>query len=387
MTATVNGSPIIDAAIRMPAVGAWHADVGATTDTALTGAVTLLAEGVSFAGTVLRSGMSGTRSKAKIVGGKAGLSKELAAKLYLGPTVGQVVTDLAREAGETLSAAADASVTTFRLPKWERAQGTAGHALTAVLAAAGAVWRVLRDGTIWYGPQTWPAADVQHRLIDEDWTSGVIEIAPDAPDLLPATTFRSQRIEHVVHRIGPSSLRTEAWIIRAGGSLERFLGGILRKIDYSRAYRCRVVSQHNDGRLELMPDDDAIRGAGLDFVPIKHGLPGVTVKVPAGVFVNVAFDDGDPSKPFAALFEPGSVTEVQFDGGTKSVARVDDTLQTELFFQFAPGSGGAVGVLFVRAPGATTWTSVATAPIAPLPATTGTQCVGKIIAGNDKLKA
>lgn len=306
MAATVDGASLIRSTIRMPAVGAWHCDVDATRDTALSGTVTVTIEGIDFVGTVVRAGLSGSRSEARLVGGKGGLSKELSAKAYDGPTVGQVVADVLREAGETLTASPDSATKASRLPKWERAKGAAGHALTAVLAAAGAVWRVQRDGTVWYGPQTWATQDVEHVLIDEDWVDGLIEIAPQAPDLLPGVTFRSQRIEQVVHRIESSSLRTEAHLTRANSSLQRFLGSILRKIDYSRLWPSQVVSQHADGRLELLPDDDAIRGSGLDNVAIRFGQPGHKLEVRVGTKVLLGFEAGDPSRPFVAGWEQGA---------------------------------------------------------------------------------
>lgn len=306
MTATIDGSPILSATIRMPAVGAWHLDIEARRDTALAGTVTASIDGIAFVATVIRAGLSGSRSRAKLVGGKGRLSRDLGAKQYVGPTVGQVVADILSEAGETVSATVDAATKAHALPSWERAKGLAGHALTAVLAKAGAVWRVERGGAVWYGPQTWAAQDVDHVVIDEDWVAGVIEIAPEAPDLLPGVTFRGQRIESVVHRIGPSSLRTEARLTRGGSMLERFLEGVLRKIDYSRLWPATVTKQNADGTLELVPDDDRIRGTGLDKVPIRYGQPGHKLEVRTGDRVLVGFAAGDASRPYVAGWEQGA---------------------------------------------------------------------------------
>lgn len=97
------------------------------------------------------------------------------------------------------------------------------------------------------------------------------------------------------------------------------------RLDYCALYACRVVAQNADGSLELQPDD--ARMPSLSGVPIRHGLPGVTVTVAAGSRVLLGFEDASPSRPFAALWDASSVTEIKFNGGTKSIARVDDAVE------------------------------------------------------------
>jgi hypothetical protein len=43
--------------------------------------------------------------------------------------------------------------------------------------------------------------------------------------------------------------------------------------------------------------------------------------------VLLQFDNGDPGKPFAALWETGSITSITFDGGTQKIARQGDLTQ------------------------------------------------------------
>jgi hypothetical protein len=85
-----------------------------------------------------------------------------------------------------------------------------------------------------------------------------------------------------------------------------------------------VERDHGDGTLDLLPDDPRVRGTGLSRVPIRHGLPGVTVRVVTGSRVLLGFVEGDPRKPYASLWQPGSIEEVSFDGGTAGVARIGD---------------------------------------------------------------
>jgi hypothetical protein len=44
---------------------------------------------------------------------------------------------------------------------------------------------------------------------------------------------------------------------------------------------------------------------------MRHGIPGLTVKVAVGEYVNLFFENGDPKRPAAALWPDGSsVTEL-----------------------------------------------------------------------------
>lgn len=107
-------------------------------------------------------------------------------------------------------------------------------------------------------------------------------------------------------------------------SIRRLIQAVTRETLYLRDYECTVERDHGDGTLDLLPDDEKVRGTGLSRVPIRHGLPGVTVRVVTGSRVLLGFVEGDPRKPYASLWQPGSIEEISFDGGTASVARVGD---------------------------------------------------------------
>jgi len=107
-------------------------------------------------------------------------------------------------------------------------------------------------------------------------------------------------------------------------ALAKFIRFVMRDTRYHALYPCTVEAQAADGTLDLTPDDEAIRGTGLQAVPIRHGLPGVRVKVKQGARLLLGFEAGDPTRPFAALWEPGAIEEISIDGGTKPVARAGD---------------------------------------------------------------
>ena len=90
----------------------------------------------------------------------------------------------------------------------------------------------------------------------------------------------------------------------------RLVRAIMRDTLYHAQYICTVQSQDADGNLDLLPDDERIRGTGLSRVPIRYGIPGVTARVVAGARVTLAFEAGDPSRPFAALWDPGVIEEI-----------------------------------------------------------------------------
>jgi hypothetical protein len=334
---TVNGKNLLECKLSMGRVGAWHADVVASSGEPLTNPIVLDIDGVKFHGTTVPgySGAFAERATCRVVGGKGGLSKTLPARNYAnGPTLRVVLDDIMRECGESLSETSDTSIVNHFFSNWQRVEGPASKALVSVLDAVGGSWRVLADGKIWIGIDSFPAVTKKYDVLDEDWVSGTIFVAPDAPDLAPAVTFDGHQISYVVHRIG-ESLRTELHLTQPGNAFERIFKGLRQEIDYSRTYPCKVVTQNDDdGTLQLMPDDGRVGGGkvgatGLDRVPIRLGLPGFSAKVPNGARVTLGFDAGDPKRPYAALWDDkgNAPTEIKFMNGNRAFARVGDQVK------------------------------------------------------------
>jgi len=124
-------------------------------------------------------------------------------------------------------------------------------------------------------------------------------------------------------------LRTEAHAVSASSALNRALRGLRQKIDYSRLYPCKVAAQNGDGTLSLVPDDARMKGHGLERVKIRYGLPGFKANVRGGARVRLGFDAGDPSRPFAALWDEdgeSSVDSIEFlpHSQQAGVARIGD---------------------------------------------------------------
>lgn len=153
-------------------------------------------------------------------------------------------------------------------------------------------------------------------------------------------------------------------------AIRRIIDYVVRERVYLRSYECTVEAQNDDGTVDLLPDDDAIRGTGLQSVTIYHGLPGVTVRVVPGARVLLQFTNANPSKPYASLWRSGDIEEISFNGGQAPVARQGDPVAV-----YWPATAAIVGTISAPA-GAFVGTL-----------TLGTQSAGIIQSGASKVKA
>jgi hypothetical protein len=320
MTATVNGKNLLSATITEPRFGVWSAVIDVDSDEAITGKVTLEIDTVTWVGTVMKGDLHAGRFHAQVVGGAGKLATVLPAKYYLGAPMSVVLGDLMLGTGEELSIAVDDLVRTFSVARWARPQGKASAAIKQCADEMGLVWRVLRSGTIWLGAEKWVDHKPEYDEIDRAPGRDSMLIAPTAPTLQPGVRFLTRNVSRVTTTTkGGGGLRQEILfeVPGASGRVADDIAALIashtdNKIDYSRLYPAKVLKQAGDGTLELLPDSEKIRGNGLTRVPIRHGIPGVTVKVPPGGKVLLFFESGDPKLPAAALWPTGeSVTEVR----------------------------------------------------------------------------
>lgn len=154
-------------------------------------------------------------------------------------------------------------------------------------------------------------------------------------------------------------------------ALRELIEHVTRDRIYMRNYDAVVQRQHADGSVDLMPDDPLVRGNGLSNVPIRHGLPGVTVKVRVGSRCLLGYANGDPTLPYAHLWDKTAIEEISFDGGTAPIARQGDAVAVSW-----PPSLLITGTLAGPTPGAFTGLL-----------TIATQSAGIIQSGASKVKA
>lgn len=315
MTASVNDRDVLSAMVREPRIGIWTCELDADNETALTGDITLTIDDVAWHGTVLRGDVEAGHYHAWVVGGKYGLAKQVSAKHYLSAAGRLILRELLEACGETLAATTDAAVLTKVFPRWSRAKGTAGSALAQFAADSGVSWRVLRDGTVWLGLETWPESKVTYDELEYMPARGAIDIAPEQPTVKPGEHFDGGNIALVTTNVGPDGTRqtilyedaTVGAQDRPRQQLENTIESVVgRRLNLSNWYAARVVSQATDGSVDLLPDDDRMRGAGISRVPLRHGLPGCTVKVKPGARVTLFFENNDAKQPAAGLWPDGS---------------------------------------------------------------------------------
>jgi hypothetical protein len=303
------GAPVLDAEVTMQRVGTWHAEVTLDLDeeTAPTGLLVFQIDGIEFRGTVMpsRAGAHAGKTKVKVVGGAGGLQRDLEPRNYAGGVtrVRTVVADILRDAGETLSPDSQAAVLDAQIPAWQRAKGPGSVALSKLLDRQGATWRTLRDGTVWVGVDGWPEVVPSGVVLDEDWATGSVTIAPNEPGLVPGVICRGQRVESVTHRVGRRGSTQELNANGVRAAMDSFLRKVRAESEYAYRYRCRVARQNGNGTVDVEVDDARMKGRGVGGCRIRLGIPGARVAVPPGARCLVGWDDGDPALPYVDGWE------------------------------------------------------------------------------------
>ncbi len=333
------GVALINAEVSMAVEGPWKAIVEIDEleegEEPPTGPFIFDLDGVEFVGTVDpdRSGAWGGRTKVRVVGGAGGLYTKIKVRNYAGglTKVKTVLDDILRDSGEALSTESSTSILDQRLDGWERTDGTAAEALSVLCKKVGASWRVLRDGKIWIGKDEWPDIEPAGTVMDPDPGSGIIVVRPEFATLVPGVRIRGQQARQILYRVGRKGLQAEVY----ARSTSEMLGGVIDRAtkgsEYSKRYRCEVVTQNADGTVDVKVDDTRMAGKGIGKCRVRVGLPGTKLTVPKGARCLVGWDDGDPSLPFVDSWESSTkVTLVEVGKGAVAVAQAGGTVQALL---------------------------------------------------------
>jgi hypothetical protein len=343
MTVQLNNDPALTLSLHLPLNGAWSAELSVATDAdyAVGDQVTLTVLDLDLVGRVVRSAQFAERLSIRLTGGAADWSQAVGVKHYRNTTADQVVSDVGLTLANGLNVA---------LPFWTRAPGTVGSTVQAIAQYLAVTWRVLPNGQIRVAAESPAAVDPQAVELVRDPARGLVQLAPDVAAVLPGVLVGTDVVGDVVYNLTDAGVRciyyTDARATLRG-SLERLIRWVTRDTIYLTLYSAQVIRQAADGTLDLLPDDLRLQSAGLQGVPIRHGLPGVTVEVPAGETVLLGFDSGDPARPYAALWHAGQVTKVRI-GGTEAVAlaslvetrlaNMQTAIDTHLHTSAAPGA-------------------------------------------------
>lgn len=316
MTIELNSESVLTASVHFPMNGAWSAELSVASDATLAegDAASLKILDQTFVGRVVRAGLFSDRLSVRVTGGAADWSQPVDVKHYRNTTADRVLGDV----GLTLAAPVGTA-----LPFWTRTQGTVGSTIQTLARYIALNWRVQPGGAVFLGPDTQTTAEDPEAVeIGRDPGRGIVQLAPERATILPGLLFGQDTVGDVVYNLTSDGVRCVYYTdgrATLRGSLERLIRWVMRDTTYFTLYTAQVIRQAADGTLDLLPDDLRLQSSGLQGVPIRHGLPGVTVKVPAGERVLLGFDSGDPTKPYAALWHEGQVTTVSV-GGSEPVA-------------------------------------------------------------------
>lgn len=213
---SVNGFLCVRGRISLPLVGAWVADVVAEPDDvdgSFPGpgsAVTMTIGEQGFSGVVRRASSPFGTVFARLIGGAGGLPTQLDAKSYQNTTVQNVLEDILDDCGETLASNSDQGLMAQPLPFWVRMATPGWQALSMLIrtVTAGA-WRVLPNGTIWVGVDTYPGTSLESfELLSYLPQELRAEIYSDNPTLLPGQAFLGGNVSGVEHAIEPARILT-----------------------------------------------------------------------------------------------------------------------------------------------------------------------------------
>lgn len=214
---TLAGADVHRGRIHMPQRGWWWAEIDSDSQTAPTGRVSIAAAGgFTLTGFVVRSGVYLDTARSHIVGGAGGLTKIISPAAFQNALVRDVLNAVLGGVGESLSSTIPASVLATLLASWTLTASTAARALDSLTFAAGAqTWRVLGDGTIWLGNETWPSQSLpaSSDVLDIHPTGPRFEIGCATPALMPGVflTDVGSNVLAVDHFITPERVRTWAW--------------------------------------------------------------------------------------------------------------------------------------------------------------------------------
>lgn len=312
-SATLAGHRATRARVSLPASGCWYADACVDGDVELAGSVELVIADLTLRGTVLAGGPNVPktgRSWFQVVGGAGGWGRTIGPKPYAtdsGVKLTTVVTDAAKDCGETIDAAT-MPLTERVGPAFVRGEAPASRVLEQVRPSD---WYVGEDGVTRLGKRARrDFAGVATRVMS-DRAAGTIKLAPSSiATLLPGITVDGVEAVDVEHELSAGEgLRTTIWGAGVSGRSSRRLEvwrRIIEHFDPHRKYRglfeYRIVTPAGK-RLNLQAVRKSVGLPDLERVPVRGGIAGVDVTYIPGTRVLVGFIDCTPTRPFVFAFE------------------------------------------------------------------------------------
>lgn len=321
--------------LLLPLSGAWTAHLALADEVdPPAGLVALDWQGTTMLGHVVRSGAHDTQVYALVEGGNGGLNTVLPAQEFQSIQVQPVLEQILSNAGERLSPTSTPSVLAHPLARWLRRQDRVAALLDDLARAAGAGWRVLADGSVWFGKETWAEAaeadwDETH---DSDPSYRFADFTPLELGPQPGQSYQKRRIGAVHHELGPDSFSARLYFTDGSGALDtdpirQALATFVREVvplSYLKRYPGRVAVQRPDGTVDVQLDTKAV--PPLRSVRYRTGAGPVRLALQPGQRVLVGFEDGNDALPIVEVYEPGDAQrDVSGVGDTVSIGTLTIT--------------------------------------------------------------
>jgi hypothetical protein len=208
------GLDVLSMHVGLSLYGVWTAHGRLDSTDVPTGQVLLEADGgFSLHGTIARGGIHLDAAHVIVIGGAGGLHKEVSGS-YRSAQFRDPLDAIARAAGETLSADITEDLLSLQLTFWTLGACRASRGLDDLARFAGVNWRLLPDGKLWLGEESWPSAEVPEEATIEDRfpIEKRVVLAVETPALLPGVDLVDVgRVVAVDHYIEADMVRTHAW--------------------------------------------------------------------------------------------------------------------------------------------------------------------------------
>jgi hypothetical protein len=362
---TVNDVGIIRGTITMPLVGVWAAELvidqldGTGFDAGTS--VTIKGDSIQLSGTVVpdRTGSFLDAVHVRVLGGKAGMSKTSTPRSYVQPGafVKDVLNGITTDSGESLSSSVSQSFLNTNLTAWSTLNQTINWNLRALLKWLGPdfSWRILDDGTLWMGAESWPQASGTIDIMSQRPSEGTFTLGCESPFILPGTSLDGVgNVARVEHQIDHNRIRSFVSIDLAegdrgiSGAIARMVAANTAGFDYYALYQCKVVSQSADlSTVDISFDaPNKNKLAGLQRVPVRNAS-GIAIQFQQNATVLLGWDGGNPQAPYVSLgLSSDSPTLIKLNGGNLKNARVTDPLAVGTL----TGQAGPYPVVFTYVP-------------------------------------
>lgn len=215
---SVNGIPVMQARIARPRVGNWTAELAADADLASQlppgTPATVHFGSVDYVGTSIRSDAYAQNVTLRVQGGAGGLGKDCAPQFYSQVPASKPLQDALASVGESLSGTSDPQALGKALAFWTTIKQPVSHALTSLAQAAGAdvVWRVLPDGSVFFGADGFADSVLtDFELVDFMPLEGLQVISSEDPIVNPGESFSGRNVSVVEHLLSAGKTRTRVW--------------------------------------------------------------------------------------------------------------------------------------------------------------------------------